>query len=155
MERVFKYNLIWVVLLLCFAVKAQPDSWIHIQLQTDQYPSETSWELYDISGAAIAVNEPCLLPEFLHDTVISIPAGEYIISLNDTYGDGLAGSFWGGNNGWFSISNACQDSLMYVEGAFYEDSLLTTEPSGPISLVDTLTIAPCAPPFKGCTDELA
>ena len=144
-----------IFLLLVPILVFTQESWIHIQLQTDQYPGETSWELYDISGAAIAVNEPFLLPEFLHDTVISIPAGEYIISLNDAYGDGLAGSFWGGNNGWFSISNACQDSLMYVEGAFYEDSLLTTEPSGPISLVDTLTIAPCAPPLQGCTDELA
>ena len=56
MESVFKYNLIWVVLLLFSAVKAQPDSWINVQLQTDNYPEETSWSIYDISGATIAAN---------------------------------------------------------------------------------------------------
>ena len=140
----FRYSLIWVVLFLCSAVNAQStDSWINIQLQTDNYPEETSWQLYNISGGAIAVSDSVLTELTLHDTVVNVLSGDYIISLEDSWGDGLGGSQWGGSDGSFLIQNDCQDTLFYAEGDFG------------LQLIDTLTIAPCAPPISGCIDELA
>ena len=139
----FKSSLVWIVLFLCSTVNAQSiDSWINIQLQTDNYPEETSWMLYNISGGAVATNDS-LAELTLYDTIVDLSSGEYIIQLDDEYGDGLGGSQWGGADGWFLIQNECQDTLFYAEGDFG------------LQLVDTLTIAPCAPPLPGCIDSLA
>ena len=119
------------------------DAWINIQLQTDNYPEETSWSIYNISGGAIAASDSALAELTLYDTVIDVLSGDYIISLEDSWGDGLGGSQWGGSDGSFLIQNDCQDTLFYAEGNFG------------LQLVDTLTIAPCAPPISGCIDELA
>jgi len=131
-----------LLVLLPFLMVSQ-DSWINIQLQTDNYPEETSWSIYDISGAAIAATDSALAELTLYDTLIDVLAGEYIIELNDDYGDGLGAAQWGGTDGWFLIQNECQDTLFYAEGDFG------------LQLVDTLTIAPCAPPLPGCIDSLA
>ena len=131
-----------LLVLLPFLMVSQ-DSWINVQLQTDNYPEETSWSIYDISGAAIAATDSALAELTLYDTLIDVLAGEYIIELNDDYGDGLGASQWGGTDGWFLIQNECQDTLFYAEGDFG------------LQLVDTLTIAPCAPPLPGCIDSLA
>ena len=140
----FRYNLMWIVLFLCSVVNAQSnDSWINIQLQTDNYPEETSWSIYNISGGAIAASDSALAELTLYDTVIDVLSGDYIISLEDSWGDGLGASQWGGTDGSFLIQNDCQDTLFYAEGDFG------------LQLVDTLTIAPCAPPISGCIDELA
>ena len=119
------------------------DAWINIQLQTDNYPEETSWSIYNISGGAIAASDSALAELTLYDTVIDVLSGDYIISLEDSWGDGLGGSQWGGSDGSFLIQNDCQDTLFYAEGDFG------------LQLIDTLTIAPCAPPILGCIDELA
>ena len=81
-------------------------------------------------------------PNTLYDTIIPIQ-GTFIASIYDSYGDGLGAAQWGGTDGWFLISNSCQDTLMYVAGDFGN------------SLVETLTTAPCAPPTSGCTDPSA
>jgi len=119
------------------------DAWINIQLQTDNYPEETSWSIYNISGGAIATSDSALAELTLYDTIIDVLSGDYIISLDDEYGDGLGSSQWGGTDGSFLIQNDCQDTLFYAEGDFG------------LQLIDTLTIAPCAPPLPGCIDELA
>lgn len=132
-----------LLLLLCSSISLAQNSWINVQLQTDDYPEETSWSIYDISGAAIAATDSALAELTLYDTLIDVLAGEYIIELNDDYGDGLGAAQWGGTDGWFLIQNECQDTLFYAEGDFG------------LQLVDTLTIAPCAPPLPGCIDSLA
>ena len=76
----FRYNLMWIVLFLCSVVNAQSnDSWINIQLQTDNYPEETSWSIYNISGGAIAASDSALVELTLYDTVIDVLSGDYII----------------------------------------------------------------------------
>ncbi|MAB65309.1 MAG: hypothetical protein CL662_00570, partial [Bacteroidetes bacterium] len=119
------------------------DSWVNVQLFTDEYSEETSWTITDSNGLPIAQNNT-LLPNTLHSDTIGINSGDIIASLFDSYGDGLAG--WNGSpEGWFLIQNDCQDTLLYVAGDF-----------GP-NYIDTLIIAPCAPPIiiLGCTDTSA
>jgi len=115
-------------------------SWIHIQLMTDNYPSETSWNITPPGGSPIIIeNDSNMLPNTLYDTIVQL-GGTIVASIYDQFGDGLGSSQWGGTDGWFMISNSCQDTLMYVAGNFGD------------SLVQTLTVAPCAPPTIGCLD---
>ena len=115
-------------------------SWIHIQLMTDNYPSETSWDITPPGGSPIIIeNDSNMLPNTMYDTIVFL-GGTIVASIHDQFGDGLGSSQWGGTDGWFMISNTCQDTLMYVAGNFGD------------SLVQTLTVAPCAPPTIGCLD---
>ncbi len=118
-------------------------SWIHIQLMTDDYPSETSWNITPPGGSPIIIeNDSNMLPNTMYDTIVQL-GGTIIASIYDEFGDGLSSAPFGGTDGWFMISNSCQDTLMYVAGNFGD------------SLVQTLTVAPCAPPTVGCTDPNA
>ena len=117
------------------------NSWVNIQLLTDSYADETSWTITPPSGAPIiAQNDTPLADLTLYSDTVPL-GGDIIVSIFDTYGDGLGG-FNGSPQGWFLVQNDCQDTLLYVAGDFG------------FSYIDTLTIAPCAPPLVilGCTD---
>ena len=138
-------KLLLVLALLPTVLLAQ-NSWINIQLLTDDYPSETSWQITPPGGSPIIIgNDSITEANFLYDTIIPV-GGDIVVSIFDQYGDGLAASQWGGTDGWFLIQNDCQDTLLYVAGDFG------------VSYIDTLTIAPCAPPAPdvfGCIDTNA
>ena len=137
-----KLQLLLLIILIPFLGYTQ-NSWIHIQLMTDNYPSETSWDITPPGGSPIIIeNDSNMLPNTLYDTIVQL-GGTIIASIYDEYGDGLSSSQFGGTDGWFMISNSCQDTIMYVAGNFGD------------SLVQTLTIAPCAPPHGGCLDPIA
>ncbi len=134
-----KLQLLLLILLIPFLGYTQ-GSWIHIQLMTDDYPSETSWNITPPGGSPIIIeNDTAMLPNTMYDTIVFL-GGTIVTSIYDQFGDGLGSSQWGGTDGWFMISNLCQDTLMYVAGNFGD------------SLVQTLTVAPCAPPTIGCLD---
>ena len=70
------------------------------------------------------------------------PMTDYTFELLDSFGDGLS---WP-NDGYCLVSNACQDTLFFAQGDYG------------IGLIESLTIAPCAPPEPpaiGCMDENA
>ena len=137
-----KLQLLLLTLLIPFLGYTQ-GSWIHIQLMTDNYPGETSWNITPPGGSPIIIeNDSNMLPNTMYDTIVFL-GGTIVASIYDSFGDGLGSSQWGGTDGWFMISNSCQDTLMYVAGDFGD------------SLVQTLTVAPCAPPASGCTDPMA
>ena len=137
-----KIQLLLLTLLIPFLGFTQ-SSWINIQLLTDDYPTETSWQITPPGGSPIIIqNDSAMLPNTLYDTTIAI-GGTIVTSIFDQYGDGLGASQWNGTDGWFLIQNDCQDTIMYVAGDFG------------VSYIDTLNIAPCAPPAGGCLDQLA
>ncbi len=137
-------KLLLVLALLPTMLLAQ-NSWINIQLLTDDYASETSWTITPPGGyPIIAQSDSIMTGQTLYDTTIDL-GGTIIVNLYDQYGDGLGG-FNGSPEGWFLIQNDCQDTIMYVAGDF--GTLYT----------DTLIIAPCAPPapdVPGCIDTNA
>ena len=139
-----KLQLLLLTLLIPFLGYTQ-NSWINIQLLTDNYPEETSWTITPPGGSPIiAQNDSGMIDLTLYDTIIPL-GGTIIVNLYDQYGDGLGG-YNGSPEGWFLIQNDCQDTIMYVAGDF--GSLYT----------DTLIIAPCAPPapeVPGCIDTNA
>jgi len=125
-------KLLLVLALLPTMLLAQ-NSWINIQLLTNDYASETSWTITPPGGyPIIAQSDSIMTGQTLYDTTIDL-GGTIIVNLYDQYGDGLGG-FNGSPEGWFLIQNDCQDTIMYVAGDF--GTLYT----------DTLIIAPCAPP---------
>lgn len=121
------------------------NSWVNVQLFTDNYSEETSWTITPPGGSPIIAESDSTLTDLtLYSDTIQL-GGTIIVSLLDSYGDGLGASQWGGTNGWFLVQNDCQDTIMYVVGNFGA------------SYIDTLTIAPCAPPvlIAGCMDTNA
>jgi hypothetical protein len=132
------------------------DSWINIVVFTDEWPEETSWELLNENDSIIAFGGPYEDGLTLHEELIELNSGEYYYFIYDTWGDGL----W--QDGWVEIYNTCED-LFYHEGPFGEytyDEIIESDTIGwmdsyATELVETLTIAPCAPPSNGCTDEMA
>ena len=131
-------NKFLIILLLPILLLAQ-DSWIGIEFQFDDYAEEVSWSLsndtafwYSNIGDYESQQEDAY--EF-----IQLNSGDYIFELNDSYGDGLSWPF----DGYCLISNSCQDTLFYASGDYG------------LQLIESLTIAPCAPPTTGCIDETA
>ena len=135
-----KIQILLLTLLIPFLGHTQ-SSWIQIQLLTDDFPIETSWNILGAYGDTIIQNG-ILDINTLYDTIIEVE-GDIVLNVVDAFGDGLGASQWNGTDGWFLIQNSCQDTISYVAGDF---GLLYT---------DTLTIAPCAPPIPGCTDSIA
>jgi len=136
----------WLCVTSVFGQVFVAPGWVDIQLYTDGFPGETSWTMTPPGGSPIIVeNDSNMLPNTLYDTIYTDLYGQVVFSLYDSFGDGLGGSQWAnsGVDGWFLVKNACQDTLLYVAGDFGE------------LYVDTLYIAPCAPPTEGCTDIYA
>ena len=133
-------RILFILLLLPTLLQAQ-NSWVNVQLYTDNYPEETSWTITPPGGSPIiAQNDSGMIDLTLYSDTIQL-GGTIIVSIFDQYGDGLGG-FNGSPEGWFLVQNDCQDTIMYVAGDFG------------YNYIDTLTIAPCAPPvvIPGCTD---
>ena len=78
------------------------------EITLDQYPSETGWILTDISnGQPIASVTAVEYSYEQSNTTIPyqfcVPETGVELILSDTYGDGIAGSLWGGTDGNFVI----------------------------------------------------
>jgi len=77
---------------------------IILQLTLDQYPGETGWIITDLSNGQAVDN--VVAGEYTYEQAnqtivydICIPETGVEIILSDTYGDGMAGSQWGGTDG--------------------------------------------------------
>jgi hypothetical protein len=137
-----KKYILGLLLSLPYIVLSQ-NSWINIELLTDTYPSETTWKITPPGGTPVlASNDTGMLPNTVYTQFLEV-GGQIVVEIEDSFGDGLDASQWGGTVGYFHIWNTCQDTILFVEGNF--GSFYT----------DTLTIAPCAPPDTGCMDPLA
>jgi hypothetical protein len=128
-------------LILPFLMVSQ-DSWVEINFQFDQYADEVSWSLYN-SEDTISIDQGYY--EYQQPNAyqfIELNSGDYTFQLMDSFGDGLS---WP-EDGWCLVSNACQDTLFFAEGDYG------------MGLIESLTIAPCAPPEPAvvdCMDENA
>jgi hypothetical protein len=114
-------NLLLLILLiptLLFAQGPGPCIPTLININLDQYPEETTWDIQDTLGNVIISggpypNVPNYEPQFI---VNCLPPGELSFTIYDLYGDGLAGSIWGGQDGSYYIMQ-CGDTLVYGDSA--------------------------------------
>ena len=144
MRKIFLY----ILTLLSLNLTAQNDTWLNLQIQFDNYPEEVDWKLFQLdtlSSNNILVEEGGPYYTTPDSALINIfipnlnSNQTYILEVHDSYGDGLGWPYMG----YVHLFNGCTDTISYVEGDF-----------GAL-YVDTLIIAPCAPPPLGCPDTLA
>ena len=111
-------------------------------INLDQYQSETSWNIKDTNGTIYASGGGYnSQPDYA--TVIEpvlIPKGNLVFSIYDTYGDGLNGSLWQGQDGSYFLKQ-CNDTLVYgTNPAFGNDT-------------SHVFSSDSCPPILGCTDD--
>ena len=116
-----------------------------ININLDQFTDETSWEITDTMGNVLISggpypNVPDYQPQYIPTC---LPTGVLRFTIYDTYGDGLAGSQWGGNDGSYYLIQ-CGDTLVYgTVPNFGTDSTHV--------FVSDTCIPP--PPVPGCMDD--
>jgi hypothetical protein len=118
------------------------DTWVNVEFQFDDYADEVSWTLSNDYGVVASGGDYEFEQPSAFHVIDSLESGEYTFELLDAFGDGLS---WP-NDGYCLVSNACQDTLFYASGDYG------------IGLIESLTIAPCAPPNPpviDCMDENA
>jgi len=110
-------------------------------INLDQYQGETSWDIKDTNGftyaSSVAYNGH---PDYATIIIpVCIPKGPLEFTIYDTYGDGLNGALWQGNDGSYYLIQ-CNDTLIYgTNPAFGYD---TTH----------VFVSDSCPPIYGCTD---
>ena len=110
-------------------------------INLDQYQGETSWQIADTNGFVIASGSGYgAEPDY--GTIIApvcIPQGDLTFTIMDSYGDGLEGSLWQGNDGSYFVKQ-CNDTLVYgTNPAFGNDTIHSF-------------VSDSCPPVLGCTD---
>ncbi len=123
-----------------------PGTWgLDIIINPDQYPEETSFVVLNTEGDTLMQGGPFLNIIDYQPQYISTcsPVDTFILVLNDDYGDGIAGSLWGGEDGSVYIEQ-CGDTIWELDQADFG-----------FQLVDTLitTNCPPPPPVFGCMDS--
>jgi hypothetical protein len=117
------------------------DSWVRVELQPDNYPSETSWEIINSSGEVLATNPP-ILDMSLQTIIVPLDSEDYNFVIYDEFGDGICCEY---GEGWFGLTNDCGlEEYVYDFG-------------GPTATV-FFTLEQCAqppPPIVGCMDPVA
>tara|TARA_R100000231_G_scaffold110786_3_gene82128 strand:- start:892 stop:2730 length:1839 start_codon:yes stop_codon:yes gene_type:complete len=123
-----------------------PGTWnLTVNVNPDQYPEETSWHIVDFYGDTVMSGGP-------YDNIIDyqpqystecLPVDSFYFVLNDQYGDGIAGSLWGGEDGSVYIMQ-CGDTIWSLPVADFG-----------FGLVDTIVTSNCPPPppIYGCMDS--
>jgi len=116
-----------------------------LNINLDQFQGETTWEIHDSTGSLLYAGGPYsqapdYQPQF---EPVCLPIGNISFTIYDSYGDGLAGALWGGNNGSYYVMQ-CGDTLVYGTVANFGTD------STHVFTSDTC-IPP--PPIPGCMDE--
>ena len=115
-----------------------------LNINLDNFQSETTWEIHDSTGSLIYAGGPYSTapdyqPQFEN---VCLPVGEITLTMYDSYGDGLAGSLWGGSDGSYYLIQ-CGDTLVYGDVPNFGTD------TSHIFLSDTCTPPP---PVPGCMD---
>ena len=120
-----------------------PGTWgLDVIINPDQYPEETSFAVLNTQGDTLMQGGPFLdiidyQPQYISTCS---PIDTFILVLNDEYGDGIAGSLWGGEDGSVFIEQ-CGDIIWQLDS-----------PDFGYQLIDTLITTDCPPPppIFGC-----
>ena len=116
-----------------------------LNINLDQYQSETTWEIHDSTGSLLYAGGPYTQapdyqPQFEN---VCLPMGEVTLTMYDSYGDGLAGSLWGGNDGSYYLLQ-CGDTIVFGDVPNFGTD------TSHVFISDTCTPPP---PVPGCMDE--
>jgi len=122
-----------------------PNTWsLNVTINPDQYPEETSWYIMTFFGDTLMQGGPYtgIIDYEPQYASACAPIDSFYFVIQDSYGDGIAGSLWGGNDGSVYIEQ-CGDTIWELPmadfGSFMYDTIYT---SG----------CPPPPPVYGCMD---
>ena len=110
-------------------------------INLDQYQSEPSWDIKDTNGTIYASGGTYnSQPDYATVIIpVQIPKGDLTFTIYDSYGDGLNGALWQGQDGSYFIKQ-CNDTLVYgTDPAFGTDTTHSF-------------ISDSCPPILGCLD---
>ena len=110
-------------------------------INLDQYQGETSWDIKDTNGTTYASSVAYGgHPDYATIIIpVTIPKGPLEFTIYDTYGDGLNGALWQGQDGSYYLTQ-CNDTLIHgTDPAFGND---TTH----------IFVSDSCPPILGCMD---
>ena len=138
-----------ITLILCINIafaQCPPGTWgLDVIINPDQYPEETEFTVLNTDGDTLMQGGPfpnaiAYQPQYISTCS---PVDTFILVLSDSYGDGVAGSLWGGEDGSVYIEQ-CGDTIWELEEADFG-----------FEIVDTLitTNCPPPPPIFGCMDS--
>ena len=171
MKKLFTFLFLFNIAL----AQCPPGTWsLNVTINPDQYPEETSWYIMTFFGDTLLEGGPYTNivdyePQYAG---VCLPVDSFYFVLNDTYGDGVAGSLWGGNDGSVYIEQ-CGDTLWELPVADFGnqiwDVIYTSgcPPPPPVfgcmdssyvefNIAATLDTGMCfTPKIYGCTDSLA
>ena len=138
-----------ITLLLCVNIafaQCPNGTYVNIIINPDQYPEETSWAIISLLEDTIVTGGPYedivdYQPQVIQ---VCIPNGEYLFSISDLYGDGVAGSIWGGQDGSYYVVH-CGDTIVQPDSANFG-----------YAAFHGFTLEDCAPPppVFGCMNEM-
>mgnify|MGYP003109201890 CR=1 FL=1 len=119
---------------------------VTIEIELDQYPGETGWSLKDNQGNTIIEFLPGEYQGLVAGTVITevvcLPENTpFTFFLNDTFGDGLGGEQWGGQDGSWIVYTICE--VLSIGSGDFGTTFSENTNSGACDLDD----------FIGCTDD--
>ena len=121
-------------------------TYVNIIINPDQYPEETSWAIITELEDTIITGGPYedivdYQPQVIQ---VCIPNGEYLFNISDLYGDGVAGSIWGGQDGSYYVVH-CGDTIVQPDSANFG-----------YAAFHGFTLEDCAPPppVFGCMNEM-
>jgi hypothetical protein len=144
----FLYAFIMVVVFTASTIFAQcpPGTWsLDVTINPDQYPEETSFYVMNFYGDTLLQGGPYedivdYQPQYISACA---PIDSFIIVIDDLYGDGIAGSLWGGNDGSIYVEQ-CGDTIWELEDADFG-----------YQIFDTIYTSGCPPPppVFGCMDN--
>jgi len=152
-----------------------PGTWsLNVTVNPDQYPEETSWYIMTFFGDTLMQGGPYtgIIDYEPQYAAACAPIDSFYIVVQDQYGDGIAGSLWGGNDGSLYIEQ-CGDTIWQLPIADFGyqiyDTIYTSgcPPPPPVfgcmdpsyvefDIAATLDTGMCfTPKIYGCTDSLA
>lgn len=88
---------------------------IVIEIQTDNYPGETTWEITDSMGIVLYTGGPYSSANSNNQETICLGAGCYDFTMFDDFGDGICCQ-WG--NGYFNILDNAGNNIVTNNGQF-------------------------------------
>ena len=143
----FLYAFIMVVVFtLSTAFSQCPNgTYVNIVINPDQYPQETSWAITNAYGDTIVTGGPYtdIIDYSPQVTQLCVPNGDYYFDIYDTYGDGMQGSLWGGQDGSYYLIR-CNDTIVEMDSANFG----TYTYHG-----FTVEDCPLPPPIYGCMNN--
>ena len=170
---------IYIVSLVLVSTKVfaqcPPGTWsLNVTINPDQYPEETSWYIMTFFGDTLMQGGPYtgIIDYEPQYAAACAPIDSFYFVIDDAFGDGIAGSLWGGNDGSVYIEQ-CGDTIWELEEADFGyqifDTIYTSgcPPPPPVfgcmnpsyvefDIAATLDTGMCfTPKVYGCTDSLA